>query len=214
MNAKTGPMPVSTTESSTCPSTCGLIDECYGTTGPLAIHWIQVDDGRRGVNWNTFCDIIYKLPKNQIWRHNQAGDLPGDGKHIDGPALYKLVQANDGKRGYTYTHYPLTTYNVACIESAIKDGFTISVSCDSLEEVEKKRKLTTAPLVVVLHSEEGRPSFTADSGHTVVVCPATIRDDVQCVTCELCVLPDRKYVIGFPAHGVHKKKINIRLEGI
>jgi hypothetical protein len=104
-NAKTGPIPVSTTESKTCPPLCGQYDTCYGKYGPLGIHWGLVDRGERGVDWSEFCEQVRRLPKGQLWRHNQAGDLPGDGTYIDSDALRALVEANRGKRGFTYTHY-------------------------------------------------------------------------------------------------------------
>lgn len=43
-------------------------------------------------------------------------------------------------------------------------------------------------------------------GRKVVVCPATHRDDVSCKTCGLCAVRDRKVIVGFPAHGVHKSR--------
>ena len=47
---------------------------------------------------------IAALPVNDLWRHNQAGDLPGDGELIDKPKLRQLIKANHGKRGFTYSH--------------------------------------------------------------------------------------------------------------
>jgi len=43
------------------------------------------------------------------------------------------------------------------------------------------------------------------AGRKVVVCPATIRDDVSCASCQLCQR-QRDFIIGFPAHGTSKKK--------
>jgi len=40
----------------------------------------------------------------------------------------------------------------------------------------------------------------------VVLCPATYRDDVQCSSCGICAVPTRKAIIGFPVHGMRKKK--------
>ena len=38
-NAKTGPIPVSTTERATCPVDCAVREACYAASGPLALHW-------------------------------------------------------------------------------------------------------------------------------------------------------------------------------
>ena len=43
-NKKTGPMPVSTTSSETCPTTCPFKGNgCYAESGPLAFLWHGLD---------------------------------------------------------------------------------------------------------------------------------------------------------------------------
>jgi hypothetical protein len=212
-NKKTGPIPVSTTDKSTCPPSCGYFEECYAKFGNLRYHWNTVNTGERGVTWDEFCDEISRLPKNQLWRHNQAGDLPGDGVSIDPIALDQLILANKGRRGFTYSHYPLTPHNLQKIERSGQEGFTINLSCDSLAISDSLIGKTTAPKVVVLPSSETRKSFLSPAGEKIVVCPATYRDDVMCFNCGVC--QDRsanRAVIGFPAHGTKKRVINIKLE--
>lgn len=206
-NAKTGPIPVSTTDSSTCPPDCGQHDTCYAKFGPLAMHWGRVNSGSRGIGWDDFCDAVKHFPKGQLWRHNQAGDLPGDGVKIDGKALHKLVVANRGKRGFTYTHYPLSDYNLQKIRASNHLGFTINVSFDALKQV----KEWGVPSTVVLPSDTKEKSFMYN-GKKIVVCPATYRDDTTCWNCGICYESrlDRA-VIGFPAHGTKKRVIDIRL---
>jgi hypothetical protein len=46
-NRKVGPIKVTTTEKSSCPSECGIADECYAGGGPLNIHWNQVSQQKR-----------------------------------------------------------------------------------------------------------------------------------------------------------------------
>ena len=213
-NAKTGHMPVSTTEASTCNPDCECYETCYGKIGPLAIHWNHVTAGDRGTDWDTFCSKIQCLPSGQLWRHNQAGDLPGDGRRIDSDALYALVCANVGKRGFTYTHYPLEgTHNLSLMEAATAAGFTVNVSCDSLAQSDRVSDITDLPQAVVLPSTTDVKSLYTAGGRKVVVCPATYRDDVNCANCGICydARKDRA-VIGFPAHGSKKKVIDIRLE--
>lgn len=153
------------------------------------------------------------MPKRQLWRHNQAGDLPGDGRRIDADALNQLVKSNAGKKGFTYTHYPLTgTHNLKQIEKANRKGFTINISCDSLAESDRVSNITDSPQAVVLPSTTNVKSLRTPAGRKVLVCPATYRDDINCANCQICQnASPRRAVIGFPAHGVKKKVIDLKL---
>ena len=104
-NAKTGPIPVSTTERASCPPDCSVRDACYAASGPLALHWAAVSNGTRGTAWGQFTASIAALPDGQLWRHNQAGDLPQVDGTVDAVKLGQLVAANAGKRGFTYSHH-------------------------------------------------------------------------------------------------------------
>jgi hypothetical protein len=44
-------------------------------------------------------------------------------------------------------------------------------------------------------------------GRHVAICPATMRNDVQCATCGICANATRKAIIGFPAHGSGAKRV-------
>lgn len=203
-NAKTGPIPVSITERASCPTTCGMRDACYAQTGPLALHWGRVSDHTRGMEWQEFCNSIASLPDGQVWRHNQAGDLPSDGERIDTDALALLVEANQGRRGFTYTHHKPEGDNAFAIASANALGFTINLSADSVSEADALADLGIAPVVVVLPKDATENTKTP-GGRTVVVCPATQRDGVSCATCQLCQR-QRSSIVGFPAHGTRAKK--------
>ena len=209
-NTKTGPIPVSTTERRSCPPRCPHMDAgCYADGGPLRIHWDKVPE--RGTAWEGFCERIAQLPAGTLWRHNQAGDLPGDGTRIDGPALMRLVEANLGRRGFTYTHYdPAKGDNAYWIAAANAMGFTINLSADTLEQADAYAELGIGPVVTVLHSATERHGVTPE-GRTVAVCPAVQTEGVSCATCQICA-KQRQAIIGFPALGMRKKIINLRLE--
>ena len=49
-------------------------------------------------DWDGFTKQIAALPADTLWRHNQAGDLPGVGDAIDADAFVALVEANKGRR--------------------------------------------------------------------------------------------------------------------
>lgn len=204
-NQKTGPIPVSTSSSDTCPPTCGLFTSCYAKSGPLFYHWRQVDSGGRGDDWLGFCNKIDALPEGQLWRHNQAGDLPGDGVDIDPWMLGELIVANEGKRGFTYTHYPLNHGNLSLLRQANKMGFTINVSCETPEQVAQAKRWGL-PTVMVLPSDT-KWRRRGD----VLVCPA-YWSDIDCARCGICqsAKPSR-VTVGFPAHGAKKKVVDIQL---
>jgi len=205
-NAKTGPIPVSTTGADSCPSTCPFSHNgCYADGGPLALFWRKVSEKKAGESFARFLDKIRALPTGQLWRHNQAGDLQGKGNAISGKALLDLVDANNGKRGFTYTHKPMTTRNAALVRHANDNGFTINLSGNNLAHADKLAALDVGPVVTVLPADASENTTTPD-GRKVVVCPATQRDDVSCATCKLCAIAERDFIIGFPAHGASKRK--------
>jgi hypothetical protein len=207
-NAKTGPIPVSTSSADTCPTSCALRGNgCYAESGNLAIHWKHVSNGARGADLATFARSIQALPAGQLWRHNQAGDLPGQGDTIDHGALGELVRANKGRRGFTYTHKPLTRENRACIRGANKHGFTVNVSCDNLAAADKAKRANVGPVVVVVPSDAPERSKTP-AGHTVLVCPVQTGRTESCATCKLCAWSGRDVIIGFRAHGARAKTVD------
>ena len=203
-NKKTGPIPVSTSSAETCPA-CPLKGAgCYAESGPLAILWRKVTAGNAGLTWSEFLEQIETLPRRILWRMNQAGDLPGAGNTIDREALRALVKANGKRRGFTYTHKPATRSNLAAIRAANKAGFTINLSANNLAHADTLADTGAGPVVVVLPADTRKPVKTP-AGRTVAICPATI-SPITCFECGICAMPNRKAIIGFPAHGASKNK--------
>ena len=209
-NVKTGPIPVSTTERASCPADCKMKAECYAASGPLALHWAAVSAGARGTDWATFTDAIAALPDGQLWRHNQAGDLPQVDGTIDAVKLGQLVAANAGRRGFTYSHHR-DAASIAWIRHANAWGFTVNLSANDLADADALADHDAGPVVVVLPSTT-TANTTTPAGRQVVICPATQRDDVSCATCQLCQR-QRAAIVGFPAHGTRKRVIDIKLKG-
>jgi len=206
-NAKTGPIPVSTTSADTCPNDCPFRGNgCYADGYPLKGRWNEVTRGERGGPLADLCEKIAALPAGQLWRHNQAGDLPGDGERIDSAGLAAIVAANNGKRGFTFTHYsPARKRNAAAIRKANAAGFTVNLSANNLDHADDLAALDIGPVAVVLPAGfDGRQTETP-AGRRVAQCPATYKD-TTCADCGLCAKRDRKVIVGFPAHGVHKRK--------
>ena len=231
-NSKTGPIPVTMTEKSTCPKACPLKSSgCYAESSYVNIHWSKIGkpkqskapakpqngptDDVHGLPWATLCDSIKKLPKGQLWRHNVAGDLPStDAVNIDSHALAMLVNANKGKQGFTYTHYdPSIGINASLINAANNAGFTVNLSANNLEHADKLKSLNIGPVVTILPIDADKVTQTP-ADNTVVICPAVQSDNVTCASCGICQKADRKVIIGFPAHGVGKRKAESIFKGI
>jgi len=216
-NVKTGPIPVTTSSAETCPEACPFKKSgCYADSGPLAIHWSKVTKGERGDSLDILARQIKAFPRGQVWRHNQAGDLPGIGNSIDAEGLAKIVSANTGRRGFTYTHKPLlgdeNKANLEAVKDANAKGFTINLSGNNLAHADKLADLQAGPVVCVVPSGTA-PSFETPAGRRGVVCPAQQRDDITCANCQLCTRANRSIIVGFIAHGTSKKKADKIAQG-
>jgi hypothetical protein len=199
-NRKTGPIPVSITSEETCPQACGMKGKgCYARFGPLKMTWDKVSNGKYGSSLKEFCKKIRTISRGSLWRHNQAGDLPGTGNRINPQELQQIVSANLGRKGFTYTHKPLTPFNVKAFKEANAQGFTINASADTLTDADKALD-AGMPTVAVLPVDAPR-GLKTPKGRTVAICPAQLNDKMNCYNCGLCQKADRNYVIGFRAHG-------------
>ena len=215
-NAKTGPMPVTTSSRKTCPDACPFNHGhgCYADAGYYTrINWDKVTDGNRGSDYPTFLEGIKSLPEGTLWRHNVAGDLQGREDVLDGVALRALTRANTGRKGFTYTHYPVLNdrHNAKQVRLAIQGRFTVNVSANTLAQAVESFK-AGFPTVVVLPVDHNKKTLDVE-GVKVVTCPATYRDDVTCSSCGLCQVAHRKVVVGFPAHGGQAKQASVIAKG-
>lgn len=229
-NRKVGPIPVSTTEAESCPSSCPLASpegagiakngNCYAAYGPLGMHWRKIGPDGRGTQWTLFCNAIRRFMKNQIWRHNQAGDLPkceiestDEMDRIDTAKMAELSDASSHTKGWTYTHYnPTDSHNYNAIKQANQiGGLTVNLSADTLEQADKYYALNIAPVVVILPEDAPIRGNKTPGGLPIVICPAQTVDDMSCVRCRLCEIQDRKSIVGFLAHGTAKKRLSTHL---
>lgn len=206
-NAKTGPIPVSMTESSSCPDSCPLLNAgCYARFGMVGMHWRKLDKGITGMDWQAFTQQVKELPRGTLWRHNAAGDLPQIKGHIKAGEFTQLVNANKGKQGFTYTHHtPELDDNASLIKHANEEGFTVNLSANSAEHADSLASLNIGPVVTLLPEEAPKLSYTP-AGRAIVKCPATYIDSMTCAACALCANSSRKSIVGFPVHGTGKRK--------
>lgn len=212
-NTKTGHMPVSTSDMNSCPERCPFLSQCYASFGHTIFHWKKVPE--RGTLWAEFVKKVAAFPQGQLWRHNEAGDLPSRKGRIDAAKLRALVKANRGRRGFTYTHHELTEANIAAIRHANANGFTINVSCETVGQVDYVRALG---LPAVLATPKGEPVPTqTPGGNPLRICPAVTSAEaikagrdvpkIQCSNCGICYRHDRISSIVFPAHGPGAKRV-------
>lgn len=204
-NVKTGEIAVTRTDKRSCPDACPLKGAgCYAEGGPVFMQWRKLDAA--GLSLKQLTDKIKTIPDGALWRHNESGDLPGYNDKIDTKQLKQIVDANKGKRGFTYTHYPLVNANIKAIKQANENGFTINASLNNLSEISSVKHLNI-PMVVIL-PDDAKKSFKYDDVK-VVACPAQVKDNVTCKDCGLCQKSDRKMVIGFYPHGFRKNKVKL-----
>jgi hypothetical protein len=232
-NRKTGPIPVTMSSAGTCPPSCSFYGAgCYAEQHLTGHHWRTLSDGS-DVNpttgdWSFLCASVRELPEGQLWRHNEAGDLPGRGPRIDGTLVFELVLANKGRKGFSYTHKPMLgrqwergngTFNARAKETirsnrgivmeANREGFTVNLSADSLEEADALAEV--GPVVVTVPHDAPRKGLRTPKGRHVVICPATEVEGITCASCGLCAVAKRKSVVGFRAHGNNKYQVTTRI---
>ena len=156
------------------------------------------------MEWKSFCETVEQLPDGQLWRHNQAGDLPGVNERINAGELQQLVKANKGKRGFTYTHkLPTIGRNAELVRAANQAGFTVNLSANNPKQADEYAELGIGPVVTVL-AEDQTQNMLTPAGRKIVVCPFETRDNVTCASCGLCQRVNRTCIVGFPAHGTRK----------
>lgn len=223
-NKKLGPIMVTTSARSSCPHHCplsrnafgSLAGTCYAEGGFIGAYmWANLDRVPLGGTFKkgqirvwSFEELlraVRNLSEGAIWRHNQAGDLAStDRITIDREKLRKLTDANTGRRGFTFTHYPVVNNpeNGAAIREANENGFAVSLSANSLSHADELADCDVAPVVTILPPDE-HGNTTTPKGRKVVICPAVTHRHVTCATCGICTRK-RKAIIGFPMIGAQR----------
>lgn len=196
-NSKTA-IPTTRSWRGSCPSSCPLMGKaCYAENFPMTLHWEKLS--REGLSYADLLDEISRLRRNTLWRHNDAGDLIGNGDTIDITALTALVEANRGRRGFTYTHWPWQA-NLEVLKWANRNGFTINVSASGVSDALEAHN-AGLPATVILNTD-GQKQVKV-GGVRIIICPAQ-RKKITCAECGICQTADRDYIIGFWPHGTKK----------
>ena len=211
-NAKTGPIAVSSTSRSTCPSSCSLAGDggCYAAAGyRTRLHWSRLSEGRTGMAVAEFLQQVRALPAGVLFRHCVAGDQwpdPADPLQIDQALLLQLARATRHLRAaWSYSHYPMDPANRQTLQLAAKQGLVVNASTESQAQAAALQR-SGIPAVCVV-APDSPPVFERD-GVRFVECPHSRSGGrIQCSSCggrfgiPLCAIADRGFVITFPAHG-------------
>lgn len=201
-NRKTGPIPQTYTSRESCPPSCAHYRaDCYAEDFYTRLTWDKVP--ARGTDIDGLTKAINRLPKGQLWRHNVAGDLPGEGETIDAAALGEIVRANRGRKGFTYTHKH-SPDAIKWAQHATQWGFTVNLSADDAGHADEL-SAHGLPVVVIVPMDTPKHSATPQ-GRPVLICPAQTTEHMTCALCALCQRPDRRQIIGFRAHGTRAKQ--------
>ena len=220
-NKKLGGIAATTTSADSCPTTCGLFNQCYAKKGPQSWHWAKVNKGTRGTDWPSFLSQIEKLKPGSMLRHNVSGDLPTiTGGLLDVVKLDQLQCAttNANLKFYTYTHWHTDqTYgntNVDTIKRFSQPGFVINVSTEDVDEAIFHKWIgcdvvitnTTVFEFAVesIQKKQGPLKVCSvenlDQSFNVIPCPEQYTESATCKTCKLCSRYNRDYIIAFKEH--------------
>jgi len=212
-NVKTGKIPVTMTERTSCPDTCALKKNgCYADNFPLSLHWDRVTD--TGISEDALLDSIRSLPAKQLWRHNVAGDLPHNNGLVDIDAFSRLVDAAKHTKPIMYSHHKLYPGNQILFAWARENGVIVNASCESIGDAYSA--IRSGVNAVCIMPKDAKPVTKLthpDSGEElarVVICPAQQMDSVTCASCGLCARDrvESKVIVGFLPHGAKFKKVN------
>ena len=151
-------------------------------------------------------------------RGQQAGDMPGDGvSTLEHDKCLAIADAMVARRkiAWTYCAY-VVKHNIKTWLAMLTKGFAVNKSCYSLDEVDEAMDLGVPATMIWKATFKGR-NQTTPKGRKVVGCPAQLSKEVTCSSCggakgPLCARIDRKFAVGFYAHGIRKKKLDAKLD--
>ena len=209
-NRKTGPIPQTYALRKTCPDSCPHYEgDCYGEDFHTRMQWDKVPT--RGVPIDQLAGHIRSLPPRQLWRYGIAGDLPGEGETVDAYELGEIVRANEGRKGFAYSHKH-RPQAIEWIKAANAWGFTINLSADDAGHADEL-SAHGLPVTCIVPMDTPKLSFTPE-GRRIVVCEAQTRDESTCENCgnwdAWCARSDRDFIVGFRAHGTKAKSADAR----
>ena len=208
-------MPVTYNSRLSCPDSCIFKNNgCYADNYHTRLNWDKVTSGDRGGTFKELLNNIKALKPGTIWRACVAGDIPSNTKgEISRTYIKGITEANQGLKGYTYTHNRLDIgQNISLLKTANKKGFTVNISTES-EAAADNAVLNSLPAVIVVKSTETRSTWLTKNKNKILVCPAQT-NGANCIDCGLCQSRPKNLIIAFRAHGNQAKKIDNILDNL
>lgn len=208
-NAKTGDIAQTYTNPETCPTRCPFKGHgCYAENFGANFQWKRAENGFDV--WALIDWVQANTEEGDLIRHNVAGDICyPNSNDIDPQLVNYLIIAYRGRKAYTYTHAEVNERNAQIVRDATSQGFVISFSCETPEEVDKAFMLGCMAVLTVTKAVE--PNATTPNGWRIIQCPNQTHNDVTCKSCALCARL-RGVVIAFQTHGTRAKKANEAIE--
>lgn len=166
------------------------------------IHGNAITREDRGVSPEQFIKQVAALPPGSLFRHNVGGDLWNQLGRIDRTLLKRLTGAVQHlSRAWTYTHLRPNSLNQVAIRQANRDGFTVNISTENLDDAVKYFRRGYPVTCIVTDM----PTRFTHQGVTFVRCQNQCDDgQTQCAGCgngePMCAKADRNYVIAFEKH--------------
>jgi len=167
--------------------------------------------------WGDMLRHVACQPPDAIWRYGDVGDLPGRYGRLDAGKVGQLASANDGRRGFLYSHYPVASgphalHNHRALQAATDAGLTCNASAEGLALADVLFALQLPVVTVLPRSLGDWRSLRTPRGVQVMRCPAEYREDLGCLTCggkrgPLCARAYRPYIIGLTAHGTKARAV-------
>jgi len=169
-------------------------------------HW-PVSPSSRSGNSSPQVRHLHRISESHLSGPVHIPAIPaGIGNAIDAVKLRQLAKANEGKRGFTYSHKPPTGSNLSALRAANRAGFVVNLSANSVSHADMLAK-TGLPVAAVV-PQDSPDRFTTPKGNRVVICPAQRVDGISCDKCRLCAKADRGFIVGFKPHGASSKAVN------
>jgi hypothetical protein len=192
-------LPATYTSRDSCPKRCPRRGtSCYADNGPVAWAWRRCHS-----TLDELLDWVGHLPHGQMWRHNVAGDLPGDGVTLNHEQCIDLAAYATRTMGWTYTHYDAhRTSNYRTLLDMRELGFNVLLSADTATEADMLAGLGIAPVAVVLPLEPHMLNewrIATPMGRGISICKHYLRG-TNCTECRLCQQAMPGQIIGLPYH--------------
>lgn len=224
-NKKLGSIPATWSTKASCPPSCPFLVIPLGKKSPGCYWWsgfrtkqvakrLQDNPSKYGMAPDQFIGWILSLPLDQLWRDRVGGDqlpdleLDPTGETIDATHLREVAQANNRRnaRGFGYCHYDVidNDHNSQLLHMTQNKGLTLNASGNSLRHAAAIKDKRPQLSVVATGPKDYATKDQTIDGHRFIQCPQTWNDSITCQNCQLCALPERDYIVVFPAHGVGK----------